>query len=77
MKLQVYASLIAGGTIGIFPEGGTHDGTQVLDLATQNRLVNPKRSLVVDICSLHDLVLLTSRHLLLHIEHLFHGSSCH
>ena len=30
---QVYTSLINGGTIGIFPEGGTHDGTQARNLS--------------------------------------------
>jgi len=29
---QVTESLLRGGTIGIFPEGGTHDGTQLLPL---------------------------------------------
>uniref|UniRef100_A0A7S4KUF0 Phospholipid/glycerol acyltransferase domain-containing protein n=1 Tax=Guillardia theta TaxID=55529 RepID=A0A7S4KUF0_GUITH len=29
---QVYDFLLHGGTIGIFPEGGTHDGTQLLPL---------------------------------------------
>jgi glycerol-3-phosphate O-acyltransferase/dihydroxyacetone phosphate acyltransferase len=52
---KVHAVLHAGGSVGIFPEGGSHDRTDLLPLKGENWLFN----IIVCVADIMQLVLLS------------------